>query len=96
MVVLTALPSMAIINGFKGTVDMYLCRGIPCARKWPTWRRRTPYPDELAGQLAFKYINQVAGSLDPWLIDLFIAMAAGTPFTWKDLVVRAYMKGLDY
>lgn len=96
MTVLTALPSQAIINGFKGTVDFYLWKGVACARKWPRWRRRTATPEEAANQDAFRYINQVAGSLDPYIIAQYQAMAAGTPFTWKDLLVRAYMKGIDY
>ena len=32
---LTALPSIDIIHGFKGTLDFYLWKGLPCARKWP-------------------------------------------------------------
>lgn len=35
---LTALPSVDIIRGFKGTLDFYLWKGLPCVRAWPRWR----------------------------------------------------------
>ncbi|GAH90840.1 unnamed protein product, partial [marine sediment metagenome] len=33
MAKLTALPSLDIIRGFKGTLDFYIRRGVPCVRK---------------------------------------------------------------
>jgi len=32
---LTALPSLDIIHGFKGILDFYLWKGLPCCRSWP-------------------------------------------------------------
>lgn len=96
MAVLDQLPSLAIIDGFKGTIDFYLWKGVPCARMWPIHGKRQPYPDEAAGQQAFSYINKAATTLDPFIIDQYKRMAVGTPLTWKDLLVRSYMKGLDY
>lgn len=92
---LLKLPEQAIIDGFKGAIDFYVYKGIPCARKWPHWKPRQPTPAERANQEAFAYINKLAGSLPKATIDAFKAMAQGTPLTWKDLLVRGYMRGLE-
>ncbi|KKM95051.1 hypothetical protein LCGC14_1192160 [marine sediment metagenome] len=96
MVKLGALPNRDIIDGFKGTVDFYMYKDTAVARKWPSWTKREPHPDEKVNQNAFAYINRVAGSLPAYIQDQYRAMAVGTPFTWKDLLVRSYMKGMDY
>jgi len=90
------LPSTAIIDGFKGTLDFYMYKDTAVVRKWPSWTKREPHPDEKVNQDAFAYINKLAASLPSYIQDQYRTMAAGTPFTWKDLLVRAYMKGLDY
>ena len=96
MVKLSSLPDQKVIDGWKGTVDFYLWMGIACARKWPHYPHREPYPDELANQQAFAYINQQASQLPQYIIDEAKRMATGTDFTWKDLIVRAYMSGIPY
>lgn len=90
------MPSKAIIDGLKGKVDFYLFRKTPVARKWPVWHPRDPTPAEASNQQAFAYINRVAKDLPVFVIDQYKRMAESTPFTWKDLLVRAYMKGIDY
>ncbi|GAI21985.1 unnamed protein product, partial [marine sediment metagenome] len=35
MAVITKMPGMAIVNGFKGTLDFYVHCGTNCVRKWP-------------------------------------------------------------
>ena len=35
MAKLIALPHQAIIDGFKGTIDFYVWKGLSVARKWP-------------------------------------------------------------
>lgn len=94
--VLTELPSQAIIDGFKGHIDFYLWKGIPCCRKWPVYRPRAPYPGEALNQGAFAYINRLWSQLPANIQALYRDMAVGTPLTGKDLLVMAYMKGLDY
>ncbi|KKM18706.1 hypothetical protein LCGC14_1663020 [marine sediment metagenome] len=93
---LSALPARAIVDGFKGTVDFYMYKDTAVARAWPKWTPREPWPAEGANQQAFAYINRVARDLPVYIIDQYKIMAAGTPFTWKDLLVRSYMRGMDY
>lgn len=96
MVKLARMPDRDIVDGFKGAVDFYMYKDTPVARKWPRWSAREPHPDERVNQDAFAYINRMAGQLPTYVIDQYKKMAASTPFTWKDLLVRSYMKGLDY
>ena len=91
---LVRMPAQIIIDGFKGVVDYYVCRGQPCARKWPHWRPRKSTPEELANQEDFSYITKVTRSLQPSIIEQYQRMAVSTPFTWRDLAIRAYMHGL--
>jgi len=96
MAVLTQMPQQHIIDGFKGVVDFYEYKGIPCARKWPVWHPRQPSDTERAAQEAFAYINRIASQLPEYIKDQYHRMAVGTPWTWKDLLVKAYIHGLDY
>lgn len=91
---LDALPEQAIISAMKGTVDYYLWRGIPCARMWPRWPKRDPHPDEKANQDAFAYVQSHLSLLPDYLIDQYKRMAVGTPWTWRDLLLSTYMKGV--
>lgn len=93
---LNAMPNKEIVDTFKGVIDFYLWKGIPCARSWPRYKPRQASPDEAAVQSDFSYINKLASQLPEDIIDQYKAMAVGTPFTWKDLLVRGYMGGFDY
>ena len=93
MAVLTAMPSEAIISAFKGVVDFYLWKGKACARKWPHWPKRQPYPEEKENQDAFTVAIAAIKLLDENTIEAWKAMAMGTPYTWRDLAIRGYMSG---
>lgn len=90
------MPQQEEISAMKGTVDYYSWRGIHCARMWPTWRKREPYPDEKANQDAFAYAIRASALASDYIKDRYKEQAQGTPWTWRDLFVRAYMKGLPY
>jgi len=95
MAVLQQLPEQEIIDGFKGVIDFYLWNGIPCARKWPTYRPRIPSPQEQASRDAFAYANSQWTLLSPEVKAQWNQMAGGTGLTGKDLSVRAYMQGTN-
>lgn len=96
MAVLKQLPHQAIIDGFKGKVDFYLWKGIPCARMWPHWPKRDPTDPERAAQQSFAYITKAAAQLPEYIVDQYRRMAVGTPWTWRDLLTRSYLQGLGY
>jgi len=94
MATIAALPEQSIIDGYKGIIDFYVCRGQPCVRRWPRYFTREPHPLEAFGQQQFGYINHLAPTLPEFIKDQYRRLAQGTKFTWKDLLVQAYMKGL--
>lgn len=92
----SGLPNKEVINAMKGTLDFYSWKGIAVVRRWPRYTPRQPSVSEAAVQSDFSYINKVASQLPSDIIDQYKAMAVGTPFTWKDLLVRGYMHGFGY
>ena len=90
------MPSRDIIDGLAGTIDFYLWNGIACARKWPHYPPRKPFEAEASNQADFAYINKLAPTLSPLIIENAKLMAAGTKLTWKDLIVMGYMSGIPY
>lgn len=94
MAVLKVLPSQDIIDGFKGNIDFYLWKGIPVCRKWPVWKTRASTPTEKANQDDFSRINKAAIGMPVEFIEAYKELCQGTPLTWKDLMVRSFMRGL--
>lgn len=90
---LDVLPEQHIIAGFKGTIDFYVHRGIPCARRWPRYHPRPPSPDELFNQDNFARLNQLASTLGQEVKEAWGLMVAGTSWTWKDAFVKAGIRG---
>lgn len=93
MAKLRAMPSQAIIDQYKGKVDFYLWKGIPCARMWPHWPKRDPTPDEKANQDAFAYAIRAYSLLSNYQRKLYRDMAAGTRAAPRDFFVRSYLNG---
>jgi len=86
---LTALPSIDIIRGFKGTIDFYLWRGLPCARKWP---RRAPgrrTDAEIASSALFGEVSTNYRLLAPLALAAFQEAAKDQPRTARDLYISA-------
>lgn len=93
MATLDRMPSQAIIDDLKGVIDFYYWKGIPCARRWPTWVKRTATTREKANQDAFTYAIMSYAELPPVVRQFYVEMAAGTNVTARDLFLRAYLKG---
>ncbi|MGB6896555.1 MAG: hypothetical protein WBF37_11540, partial [Dehalococcoidia bacterium] len=86
---LKALPAIDIIRGFKGTIDFYLWRGLPCARKWP---RRAPgrrTDAEIASSALFGIISSNYRLLAPLVLAAFREAAKDQPRTARDLYISA-------
>ena len=93
MAKLDALPALAIINGFKGTIDFYIHRGIPCARSWP---RPPSGPRSPAVQAAGANFAQIAKGMflaAPEVISAAKTMAIDSPQTWKDVYTSILLGG---
>lgn len=91
MAVLTKLPGLAIINGFKKTIDFYVYMGLPCARKWPRspGHQRAPAVEEQWPPFAWASSNW--NSLSPEIQDQYRRMAAGTHLTGRDIFTKGFI-----
>lgn len=85
------MPEQAIIDYFKGTVDFYYWKGIPCARMWPHWPKRVASPLEKANRDAFGYAARMWGQLPEYIKEMYRQMAASTSVTCRDIFQRSYM-----
>lgn len=85
------LPSLAIISGFKGTIDFYEHDGQACVRAWPKSPGKSRSQAVMAQWPAFTYAAQAWATLDPRLRTLYDRMAKGTTFTGRDMFTRSYL-----
>lgn len=94
MAKLDVMPQMDIISGFKGTIDFYVHRGIPCARKWPRPPRGLRAPAVQDQWPNFIIASREWTELSPVVQDAYRALAVGSGLTGRDLQVRSYLIGL--
>lgn len=93
MAKLSAMPDQVTVDSFKGVVDFYLYKGQACARSWPQWKRREPWPDERSNQLIFSYAARMWRYLPQAVRDAYNQMAVSVPVTGRDIFIRSYIKG---
>lgn len=96
MVKLAALPEQAIIDEFKGYIDFYYWKGIPCARSWPHWPPREPTPAEKANQDEFAYVVKLYNTISAEIKESYVFTASGTQYTCRDLFIKAFLVGIRY
>lgn len=94
MAILNVLPSQAIIDGFKGKIDFYLWRGIPCARKWPRSPGHLRAQSVMAQWPLFTEAAQGWSKITQEEQDAYRRMASGTGLSGRDLFTRSWIKGL--
>ncbi|MBA7575217.1 hypothetical protein ES708_17038 [subsurface metagenome] len=96
MAKLTSMPSLEIIDGFKGVVDFYEYLGIPVARRWP---RSPDQPRSLAVQAQWPLFAEVQHGWKPLTAEIkeaYAAMAEGTDYTSRDMFTVSVISGLDF
>jgi len=93
MAKLTSLPHLYIINGFKGLIDFYVCRGQPCARTWPRFPTGPRAPAVQATIRIFKEANVLFPAISETVRQAYKEMAGSTSLTWKDMFFRGYISG---
>lgn len=94
MAKLLVMPQQDIIDGFKGTVDFYVHRGIPCARAWP----KSPGKHRSAAVMAqwplFAYATREWNNLSPAVQAAYEHLATNSGLSGRDMMIRAYLSGL--
>ena len=91
MAKITNMPGLAIINGFKGTIDYYVHDGQPCVRKWPRSPGHNRAPAVEAQWTAFTWAASNWNSLSKEVQDAYNRTAAGSNLTGRDLFVKNFI-----
>jgi hypothetical protein len=91
MAKLSALPELAIISGYKGTIDFYLWRGLPCARAWPVPPSAPRSAAVQAQWPVFAAAAHIWPTLDPEVQAAYVTMATGATLSGRDLSLKMYM-----
>ncbi|MBA7534361.1 hypothetical protein ES705_26607 [subsurface metagenome] len=94
MATLTVLPHQDIIDGFKGTIDFYVHRGIPCARSWPKAPGKQRSPAVMAQWYPFSVAVKEWKNLSPAVQASYNELATNSGLSGRDMQVRAYLTGL--
>ena len=84
---------MAIIDGFKGTLDFYIHDGQPCVRMWPRSPGHDRAPAVQEQWDAFAFPSYYWKFLSPEVKDAWNRMASGHSVTGKDLFTKAFING---
>ncbi len=93
MAIITKMPAMVIIDGFRGILDFYVHCGLICVREWPKspGHRRTP---EVEAQWAvFKEAAALWPQISPEVRQAYAEMAVTTDLTARDMLTRGYISG---
>ena len=91
MAKITKLPGLNIIKGFKGTLDFYVWKGIACVRRWPRSPGHRRAPAVEAQWSAFAIATKLWIELSPEVQEAFKRMAAGTPWSGRDVFTKSYL-----
>lgn len=84
---LDVLPAESIIRGFKGILDFYLWRGLPCVRAWPRYRPARQTDASKAAALLFGAIIKAYSLLGDVPLEAYRADAADHNRTARDIMV---------
>jgi len=95
MAILREMIAQEVISGFKGKIDFYFWKGIPCARRWPSspGKRRAPlvqaqWPIFTAGAKAW-------ADVPADIRRLYEEMATDTGLSARDMYTRLYLAGFE-
>jgi len=91
---LIVLPHEAIIDGFKGNVDFYVHRGIPCARSWPKSPGKHRSLAVMAQWPVFSFATKEWLNLSKAVQDSYTQFSTDSGLCGRDLQIRAYLTGL--
>jgi len=88
------MPSQAIIDGFKGTIDYYVYMGQPCVRKWPRSPGHKRAPEVEAQWSNFTKATRLWSQLPPEIRESYKQLAASTTLSGYEWFLRGYISGI--
>lgn len=83
------MPAQAVIDGYKGIIDFYLWKGIPCVRSWPRKPKMPRSPAVQASAAIFGALATAFSDTPPNIRARASELAVGTAWTWRDVRYRA-------
>ena len=87
---------MAIIDGFKGTLDFYIHRTLICVRSWPKSPGKIRSEPVMSQWPAWTYASREWSNLSPTVQDAYRQYATSSGLTGRDMFTRSYLRGLYY
>jgi len=91
MASLESLPSLEIIQGYKGVIDYFVTRGIPCARRWPRYSKSRMSASSLQAAALFGQIVQAYALLPANVKQELSLEAADQPRSGRDIWVSGVL-----
>jgi len=86
---ITSLPSLDIIHGFRGVLDFYLWKGIPCVRKWPVNPKSHHSEATKAAAVIFGAVSKAYSLLGTVPLAAYVEDAKAQPRTPRDIYMAA-------
>lgn len=83
------IPLPKILAAFRGLLDFYCYRNLPCVRSWPRRPKMPRSPASTAASATWTDYAKTVPLTDPSIKDEATEAAAGTSWTWKDLLTNA-------
>jgi len=87
------LPSLAIIDGFKKTLDFYVHDGQACVRMWPRSPGRIRAPAVMAQWPLFSAAAKLWDQIPTDIRAAYEQMATDTGLSARDMFTRSYISG---
>ncbi|GAH57728.1 unnamed protein product, partial [marine sediment metagenome] len=89
MAKITSLPSLDIIHGFRGILDFYLWKGIPCVRKWPVNPKSHHSEATKAAAQTFYDVSRASSLIGTEILIAYQEDAKDQPRSWRDIYFAA-------
>lgn len=83
--------SLATIRKYKGLIDFYYWKGIPCARKWPDWSHPKLSAGQKASMAAFSQAMTDLKQVSPHVRETWKSLLFGKAPSWIDEYKSRYM-----
>ena len=94
MAVISEMPSLGIISGFRKTIDFCYFMGIPYARKCPVRKKAVTSPLELANNAIFSAAARLWNELSPEVRAAYASMTGKSDISGRDVFTRSYITNL--
>lgn len=91
MAKISALPSLAIIGGFRGVLDFYVRDGVAICRQWPHPHTKVRAASVTAQWPVFADAVALWNTLSPEIRAAYNTMASGATLTGRDMMIKMYI-----